>query len=55
MNEYAQKKETYGAWEYYLGLEHTDSSPKRSHQVNQVTKKSMILVVYFCLTLVMFL
>lgn len=30
-----QKKETYGAWEYYLGLEHADSSPKKSHQANQ--------------------
>eukprot|EP00250_Pteridium_aquilinum_P011968 c20422_g1_i1 orf=525-3878(-) len=30
-----QKKETYGAWEYYLGLEHADTSPKKSHQVNQ--------------------
>lgn len=31
-----QKKDTYGAWEYYLGLEHTDSAPKRAHQTNQV-------------------
>eukprot|EP00850_Spirogloea_muscicola_P017054 SM000143S00719 [mRNA] locus=s143:49387:56676:- [translate_table: standard] len=30
-----QKKETYGAWEHYLGLEHTDTTPKRSHQSNQ--------------------
>lgn len=30
-----QKKETYGAWEYYLGLEHADTSPRKSHQANQ--------------------
>ncbi|MCO5571925.1 hypothetical protein L7F22_025676 [Adiantum nelumboides] len=29
-----QKKETYGAWEHYLGLEHTDTSPRKSHQAN---------------------
>jgi len=31
-----QKKDTYGAWEYYLGLEHSDTAPKRAHQTNQV-------------------
>ena len=31
-----QKRDTYGAWEHYLGLEHTDSAPKRSHTTNQV-------------------
>ncbi|XP_024396662.1 ubiquitin C-terminal hydrolase 13 [Physcomitrium patens] len=30
-----QKKDSYGAWEYYLGLEHIDSAPKRAHQTNQ--------------------
>lgn len=30
-----QKRDTYGAWEHYLGLEHTDSAPKRSHTTNQ--------------------
>ncbi|KAK1426169.1 hypothetical protein QVD17_14838 [Tagetes erecta] len=25
-----QKKEVYGAWEHYLGLEHPDTTPKRS-------------------------
>eukprot|EP00897_Mesotaenium_endlicherianum_P006819 jgi/Mesen1/6165/ME000317S05299 len=30
-----QKRDTYGAWEHYLGLEHTDTAPKRSHQSNQ--------------------
>jgi len=29
------KRDTYGAWEHYLGLEHTDSTPKRSHTSNQ--------------------
>lgn len=31
-----QKKDAYGAWEYYLGLEHSDTAPKRAHQTNQV-------------------
>jgi hypothetical protein len=26
----------YGAWEQYLGLEHTDTTPKRSYTANQV-------------------
>ncbi|CAM6012936.1 unnamed protein product [Sphagnum balticum] len=30
-----QKRDTYGAWEHYLGLEHADTAPKRSHAVNQ--------------------
>eukprot|EP00250_Pteridium_aquilinum_P017737 c23759_g1_i1 orf=877-4185(-) len=29
------KRDPYGAWEHYLGLEHTDTAPKRSHQANQ--------------------
>ncbi|KAH7420842.1 hypothetical protein KP509_13G025300 [Ceratopteris richardii] len=29
------KRDPYGAWEHYLGLEHTDTAPKRSHQVSQ--------------------
>ncbi|KAH8955666.1 hypothetical protein BDL97_08G152600 [Sphagnum fallax] len=29
------KRDAYGAWEHYLGLEHTDSTPKRSHTSNQ--------------------
>jgi hypothetical protein len=33
---FSQKRDTYGAWEHYLGLEHTDSTPKRSHTSNQV-------------------
>ncbi|MFS7989857.1 putative ubiquitinyl hydrolase 1 [Helianthus anomalus] len=30
-----QKKDVYGAWEHYLGLEHTDTTPKRSFATNQ--------------------
>jgi len=30
-----QRRDVYGAWEQYLGLEHSDSAPKRSHQTNQ--------------------
>ncbi|KAJ6813606.1 ubiquitin carboxyl-terminal hydrolase 12-like [Iris pallida] len=30
-----QRRDVYGAWEQYLGLEHADTSPKRAHTVNQ--------------------
>ncbi|PQQ00795.1 ubiquitin carboxyl-terminal hydrolase 12-like [Prunus yedoensis var. nudiflora] len=30
-----QRRDVYGAWEQYLGLEHTDHAPKRSHTTNQ--------------------
>ncbi|KAL0912228.1 hypothetical protein M5K25_018190 [Dendrobium thyrsiflorum] len=30
-----QRRDVYGAWEQYLGLEHSDTSPKRAYQVNQ--------------------
>uniref|UniRef100_A0A0D6QUA6 ubiquitinyl hydrolase 1 n=1 Tax=Araucaria cunninghamii TaxID=56994 RepID=A0A0D6QUA6_ARACU len=30
-----QKRDVYGAWEQYLGLEHNDSAPKKAHQGNQ--------------------
>ncbi|KAJ7296752.1 hypothetical protein O6H91_Y100900 [Diphasiastrum complanatum] len=30
-----QRRDTYGVWEHYLGLEHADSAPKRLHQTNQ--------------------
>uniref|UniRef100_A0A0D6QRD3 ubiquitinyl hydrolase 1 n=1 Tax=Araucaria cunninghamii TaxID=56994 RepID=A0A0D6QRD3_ARACU len=30
-----QRRDTYGAWEQYLGLEHSDNAPKRSYQTNQ--------------------
>ncbi|CAH1438219.1 unnamed protein product [Lactuca virosa] len=30
-----QRRDVYGAWEQYLGLEHSDNSPKRSYAANQ--------------------
>ncbi|XP_026444313.1 ubiquitin carboxyl-terminal hydrolase 13-like [Papaver somniferum] len=30
-----QRKDVYGAWEQYLGLEHSDSSPKRAYVASQ--------------------
>ncbi|XP_011042519.1 PREDICTED: ubiquitin carboxyl-terminal hydrolase 12-like isoform X2 [Populus euphratica] len=30
-----QRRDVYGAWEQYLGLEHSDNTPKRSFAVNQ--------------------
>ncbi|OIW04146.1 hypothetical protein TanjilG_00706 [Lupinus angustifolius] len=30
-----QRRDVYGAWEQYLGLEHTDNAPKRTYAVNQ--------------------
>nr|XP_043609008.1 ubiquitin C-terminal hydrolase 12-like isoform X2 [Erigeron canadensis] len=30
-----QRKDVYGAWEHYLGLEHPDTSPKRPYTANQ--------------------
>eukprot|EP00252_Welwitschia_mirabilis_P016659 TRINITY_DN3688_c0_g1_i1.p1 TRINITY_DN3688_c0_g1~~TRINITY_DN3688_c0_g1_i1.p1 ORF type:complete len:1121 (+),score=247.00 TRINITY_DN3688_c0_g1_i1:261-3623(+) len=30
-----QRRDIYGAWEQYLGLEHTDNSLKRTHHLNQ--------------------
>ncbi|XP_024969228.1 ubiquitin carboxyl-terminal hydrolase 12-like isoform X2 [Cynara cardunculus var. scolymus] len=30
-----QRRDVYGAWEQYLGLEHCDNSPKRSYAANQ--------------------
>ncbi|KAJ0974146.1 hypothetical protein J5N97_016111 [Dioscorea zingiberensis] len=30
-----QRRDVYGAWEQYLGLEHADTAPKRSYTVNQ--------------------
>ncbi|XP_044505519.1 ubiquitin C-terminal hydrolase 12-like isoform X2 [Mangifera indica] len=31
-----QRRDVYGAWEQYLGLEHSDSTPKRSYASNQM-------------------
>ncbi|XP_015571890.1 ubiquitin C-terminal hydrolase 12 isoform X2 [Ricinus communis] len=30
-----QRRDVYGAWEQYLGLEHSDNAPKRSYSANQ--------------------
>ncbi|KAB1200300.1 Ubiquitin carboxyl-terminal hydrolase 12 [Morella rubra] len=30
-----QRRDVYGAWEQYLGLEHSDNTPKRAYAVNQ--------------------
>ncbi|CAL9089521.1 unnamed protein product [Musa textilis] len=30
-----QRRDIYGAWEQYLGLEHPDTAPKRAYTVNQ--------------------
>ncbi|CAL5365147.1 unnamed protein product [Camellia sinensis] len=30
-----QRRDVYGAWEQYLGLEHSDNTPKRSYVANQ--------------------
>lgn len=32
-----QRRDVYGAWEQYLGLEHTDNAPKRSYAANQAS------------------
>lgn len=32
-----QRRDIYGAWEQYLGLEHSDTTPKRSYAVNHVS------------------
>ncbi|XP_070665819.1 ubiquitin C-terminal hydrolase 13-like isoform X2 [Malus domestica] len=32
-----QRRDVYGAWEQYLGLEHSDKAPKRAHAANQVS------------------
>ncbi|XP_028184930.1 ubiquitin carboxyl-terminal hydrolase 12-like [Glycine soja] len=33
-----QRRDIYGVWEQYLGLEHDDSAPKKSYAVNQVSE-----------------
>ncbi|TYK21699.1 ubiquitin carboxyl-terminal hydrolase 13-like isoform X2 [Cucumis melo var. makuwa] len=36
-----QRRDVYGAWEQYLGLEHTDNAPKRAYTANQVERVSL--------------
>lgn len=33
---FLQRRDVYGAWEQYLGLEHADTAPKRAYTANQV-------------------
>ncbi|RLN29584.1 ubiquitin carboxyl-terminal hydrolase 12-like isoform X1 [Panicum miliaceum] len=33
--EFSKRRDVYGAWEQYLGLEHTDTTSKRSYTANQ--------------------
>ncbi|XP_034693544.1 ubiquitin carboxyl-terminal hydrolase 12-like isoform X2 [Vitis riparia] len=33
-----QTRDVYGAWEQYLGLEHSDTAPKRAYAANQCSK-----------------
>lgn len=37
----------YGAWEQYLGLEHSDNAPKRSYATNQVKRQSQQMSLIF--------
>ncbi|XP_020577037.1 ubiquitin carboxyl-terminal hydrolase 13-like isoform X2 [Phalaenopsis equestris] len=32
---FQQRRDVYGAWEQYLGLEHSDTTPKRAYTANQ--------------------
>ncbi|KAI7992663.1 Ubiquitin carboxyl-terminal hydrolase 12 [Camellia lanceoleosa] len=31
-----QRRDVCGAWEQYLGLEHSDNAPKRAYAANQI-------------------
>ncbi|XP_020082062.1 ubiquitin carboxyl-terminal hydrolase 12-like isoform X3 [Ananas comosus] len=33
--DFSKKRDVYGAWEQYLGLEHSDATPKRAYSANQ--------------------
>ncbi|KAI8573371.1 hypothetical protein RHMOL_Rhmol01G0271900 [Rhododendron molle] len=33
--EFAKRRDVYGAWDQYLGLEHSDNTPKRAYAANQ--------------------
>lgn len=39
---FLQRRDVYGAWEQYLGLEHSDNTPKRAY-VNQVHTTILLL------------
>ncbi|KAM1109325.1 hypothetical protein EV1_008836 [Malus domestica] len=36
-----QRRDVYGAWEQYLGLEHSDKAPKRAHAANQDAQETL--------------
>ncbi|CAN6577224.1 unnamed protein product [Malus baccata var. baccata] len=36
-----QRRDVYGAWEQYLGLEHSDKAPKRAHAANQAAQETL--------------
>lgn len=40
----SQRRDVYGAREQYLGLEHSDTAPKRSYTVNQVRVLSLCYI-----------
>ena len=48
-----QRRDVYGAWEQYLGLEHSDNAPKRSYSVNQVTYSNALNLYKFSFFLLM--
>ncbi|KAK6139773.1 hypothetical protein DH2020_026449 [Rehmannia glutinosa] len=37
-----QRRDVYGAWEQYLGLEHSDTTPKRAYAANQIGKMESV-------------
>ncbi|GMN39634.1 hypothetical protein TIFTF001_008866 [Ficus carica] len=43
-----QRRDVYGAWEQYLGLEHSDNAPKRAYAVNQSTADDDLLGSLAC-------
>lgn len=49
---FLQRREVYGAWEQYLGMEHTDTAPKRAYTVNQVCSFLMkwCCQIFWCLS-----
>ncbi|KAG5074008.1 hypothetical protein JHK84_055239 [Glycine max] len=43
--EFSKRKDIYGAWEQYLGLEHDDSAPKKPYAVNRVASLGNNIVI----------
>ncbi|KAK9128013.1 hypothetical protein Syun_016810 [Stephania yunnanensis] len=39
--EFSKRRDVYGAWEQYLGLEHSDSAPKRAYSANQAQEPNI--------------